>query len=468
MRVVVTGATGFVGRPLVRALLDAGHAVTAWTRDPARAAEALPAACAVARWDGAAAAAGLRAAHAVVHLAGAGIAERRWTAAHKRAVHESRVAGTRALVRGIAALPPAERPQTLVGASAIGWYGDRGDEVLDESSPPGRGFLPDVCRAWEAETLAARDLGLRVVVLRTGVVLGARGGALRAMLPPFRLGVGGRLGSGRQWMSWIHLDDLVGLYRFALEHAALGGVVNAVAPAPVTNAEFTRALARALGRPAVLPVPALALRVALGEASALLLESQRVLPAAARAAGFAFRHPELSGALADLASDLDEELVREQIVPRPPAEVFRFFADPRNLARITPDFLGFRVLRTSTAELRAGTTIDYRLSLHGVPVRWRSVIEEWQPDRRFVDRQVRGPYRTWVHTHEFEPHEGGTLVRDRVRYALPLAPLGELVAGAFVGRDLERIFAYRRERLRELLGRGGASAAPTDAPPAPG
>jgi ligand-binding SRPBCC domain-containing protein len=253
-------------------------------------------------------------------------------------------------------------------------------------------------------------------------------------------------------MSWITLDDLVALYLFALDRDALGGAVNAVAPNPVTNAEFTRALGRALGRPTLVPVPAIALRLALGEMAGLLLDGQRVVPARASAAGFGFRHPELAGALAALTTDLDRELIREQFVPKPPEVVFRFFSDPVNLEALTPPFLQFNVLGASTPQLEAGTTIDYKLSLHGIPVRWRSVIEQWLPSRRFVDRQVKGPYRTWVHTHEFEPRDGGTLVRDRVRYALPLGPLGDVVGGAFVTRDLDRIFAYRRAKLRELLG----------------
>ena len=454
MHVMVTGATGLVGRPLVRRLRERGHSVTILTRDPERAAERLPADCTLAAWEegGTVQPSVLRGAEAIVHLAGAGIADHRWTADYKRTIRESRVATTRGLVAAIAALPAPERPRTLVSASAIGWYGDRGDETLDESSSPGTGFLPEVCLAWEKETLAARDLGVRAVALRTGIVLDAHGGALQKMLTPFRLGVGGRVGSGRQWMSWITLDDVVALYLFVLDRAEVSGPVNAVAPAPVTNAEFTRALGRVLGRPTLLPAPAIALRAALGEMGGLLVEGQRVLPKVAQGAGFGFRHAEMSAALGAITADLDQELVREQFVPKPPDQVFRFFSDPANLEALTPAFLRFRVLAASTPELQAGTTIDYRLSLRGIPVRWRSVIEQWLPSRRFVDRQVKGPYRTWVHTHEFEPRPGGTLVRDHVRYALPFGPLGDVVAGRLVARDLNRIFAYRRARLRELLG----------------
>ena len=190
-------------------------------------------------------------------------------------------------------------PQVLVCASAIGYYGSRGDEVLTESSAPGSGFLADVCVAWEREAKAAETLGTRVVMMRTGVVLDRNGGALRRMLPPFRLGVGGRIGTGRQWMSWIHLDDLVALYVFALEHA-LAGPVNGVAPEPVTNADFTRALASALHRPAIFPVPSAVLQLTFGEMSEILLASQRVLPREAEAAGFIFRYPRIAEALGAL------------------------------------------------------------------------------------------------------------------------------------------------------------------------
>jgi uncharacterized protein (TIGR01777 family) len=207
------------------------------------------------------------------------------------------VVGTRNLVEALAALP--RRPEALICASAIGYYGSRGDEVLTESSAPGSGFLPEVCVAWEREALAAEAFGIRVVRVRTGVVLDANGGALVRMLPPFRMGLGGRLGSGRQWMSWIHLEDLAALFQFAVE-SQVRGPLNAVAPNPVTNSDFTRELAHALRRPAVFPVPEFALKMLFGEMADVLLASQRVAPAAAEAAGFRFRFPQLAPALESL------------------------------------------------------------------------------------------------------------------------------------------------------------------------
>jgi uncharacterized protein (TIGR01777 family) len=250
-------------------------------------------------WDpvkGEAPADGLRDADAVIHLAGTPVAQR-WNAQVKRDIRESRVAGTRNLVQGISKL--TRKPQVLVCASAIGYYGSRGDEVLAESAAPGSDYLSEVCVAWEKEARSAEALGMRVVRVRTGVVLDARGGALPRMLPPFRMGVGGKLGSGKHWMSWIHLDDLAALFQFALVKP-VSGAVNGVAPNPVTNAEFTRTLAAAVHRPAIFPVPGFALRLLFGEMSEILLASQRAAPKAAESAGFTFRFPQLAGALADV------------------------------------------------------------------------------------------------------------------------------------------------------------------------
>jgi len=287
VRVLLTGGTGFVGAPLCRALQAAGHAVTVVSREPAQADGT------AIGWDAVGRAVGEN--DALVNLAGEPLAARRWSPAQKRRILESRVGATRALVEAAAGAP--RRPAVLVSASAVGYYGPRGDEPLDETAGPGRDFLAEVCEAWEREALRAEQLGVRVIRLRLGIVLARDGGALARMQPPFRAFVGGPLGSGRQWMSWIHRDDATGLVVEALDNEAYCGALNATAPQPVTNRDFARALGQVLARPAWLPVPAVVLRLALGEMADMLLTGQRVLPAVAERLQYHWRHPELGGAL---------------------------------------------------------------------------------------------------------------------------------------------------------------------------
>ena len=234
---------------------------------------------------------------AIVHLAGEPIFGGRLTAARKKRAYDSRIESARAIAGTIGAMSPEARPATWICASAVGYYGSRGDETLEEDAPPGEGFLADLCRDWESATEPAVAAGVRVVSLRIGVVLDAAGGALSLMALPFRMGVGGKLGDGRQWFPWIHADDLVALIRFALDTPALSGPVNAVAPEPARNADLTRELAATVRRPALIPVPGFAIRLALGELADELLGSRRVVPAAAQAAGFTWSHPALRGAL---------------------------------------------------------------------------------------------------------------------------------------------------------------------------
>ena len=296
MRVAVSGSTGLVGSEVVASLSAAGHAVVRLVRRPPASGEK------AVRWDpekGEIDSAGLEGLDAVVHLAGENIASGRWNAARKAAIRGSRVNGTRLLCDALAGL--ARPPKTLVCASAIGYYGDRGADVLTEGSPPGAGFLSDVCMEWEAASEPAARKGIRVVVLRIGVVLSPKGGALSRMLPLFRAGLGGVIGNGRQYVSWVALDDLVGIVLHTLQSGELRGPVNAVAPVPVTNRELTEALGKVLSRPTLFPVPAFALRLAVGEmADALLLSSARVVPGRLEATGYPFRFPELPAALRHL------------------------------------------------------------------------------------------------------------------------------------------------------------------------
>lgn len=297
--IVLSGATGLVGGALATSLADDGWGVRALTRRP-RAAR-FPSPVRAVGWDGLRVESGTLAwAKAVVHLSGEPLFGGPLSRSRRRRIRQSRVASTHSLVAALGRLPPAERPGTLLCASAVGYYGTRGDEELGESAEPGEGFLADVCVDWESAALQAQRHEVRVVCLRLGVVLAREGGALPRILLPFRLGLGGRLGTGRQWFPWIHVDDLVAMLHAALEDGSWQGPVNAVSTQPVTNSGFSRALGSQLGRRTPLPVPAFALRGALGELSGELLDSRKVLPLAAQDRDFQFRHASLEGALEDL------------------------------------------------------------------------------------------------------------------------------------------------------------------------
>jgi len=296
MRVLISGSTGLIGSALAASLRGAGVETAGLVRSG-------PAATgADVRWDPSAGvidAGALAGFGAVVHLAGESISGR-WTRAKKARIADSRAQGTQTLCKALAALDAPARPAVLVSASAVGYYGDRGDELLAEDAGPGDMFLSGVCRDWEAATAPAAEAGIRVACARFGVVLSARGGALLKMLTPFRMGIGGRIGSGRQYVSWIALADAVAALRWILDHAALAGPVNVASPNPVTNAALAAALGRALHRPALLPTPAFAVRLALGQmADELLLASTRVVPAKLLGSGFNFRCPNLPEALRD-------------------------------------------------------------------------------------------------------------------------------------------------------------------------
>lgn len=294
MKIAISGASGLIGTALRSSLVSDGHEVIAMTRRAS-----LPPLETI-TWDvdqGRFDASGLEGVDAVVHLAGEPVAQR-WNQERKNAIRQSRVRGTKLLVEGLRSLK--NPPKLLVSASAVGFYGGCGDTELDESAPPGKGFLPEVCDEWEKATMDALGLGIRAVCMRTGIVLSTRGGALGQMLLPFKLGLGGPLGSGQQWMPWIHIDDIVGAFRYVMANDDLVGAVNGTSPNPVTNANFSKALGHALHRPAVLPVPAFALKLLFGEMAQILLEGQRALPKKLLFTGYEFKYPDLSGALEDV------------------------------------------------------------------------------------------------------------------------------------------------------------------------
>lgn len=292
MRIIVSGSHGLVGKALIKALEANGHEIYRLVRHAPNSEKEIEwspdrYSIAISRIEGF---------DAVFHLAGESIASGRWNDEKKRKIRESRTKGTKLLADALANL--SAPPQTLISASATGYYGDRGDELLTETSLPGKGFLADVCMEWEQATELARAKGVRVVNTRFGIILDKEGGALAKMLTPFRMGIGGRIGDGKQWMSWIALDDVIGALQFVLNNEKLNSPVNFVAPNPVTNAEFTKALGKALSRPTLFPIPEFGVRLAFGEmGDALLLSSQKAEPAILKQSGYKFKYPDLNGAL---------------------------------------------------------------------------------------------------------------------------------------------------------------------------
>ncbi len=464
--IIVTGATGFVGQALVKTLLDQHQdlscdAVVIVGRKAASF-EAFPYPVYGVVWDfenepnPPAAWSQLFSLHqvnAVVHLAGESVAAERWSPARKERILKSRELGTRNLVAGLVAVSFSG---VFVGGSAVGFYGENGADQCDESRSPGAGFLAEVCKVWEHEALALQEkTSARVVVLRIGVVLGATGGALFQLRPLVRKRLAGVIGDGEAWMSWVHLDDLCHMIVFAIKTQSVTGIYNAVAPHPVTNTEFTRAVHEAMKLECSLPVPEFMFRLALGEMAAMALTSIRASAQKIIHAGFVFKHDHIGTALNSLHPNfesLDDEFISDQWVPTPIDQIFEFFSDAKNLEAITPEFLNFKIDRVSSPNMADLPLIDYSLKIHGVPVHWQTKISEWVHGQRFVDEQLKGPYTKWHHTHRFREFRGGTLIEDRVLFRLPLKLVGELVGAPLVRRDVTQIFEHRFKTIKKRFG----------------
>lgn len=409
---------------------------------------------------------------AIINLAGEPILGGRWTVRRRQALTSSRVHLTQRLVAGMRRM--ATPPRVLVSGSAVGYYGNRGETLLSESAAAGHDFLGRLCQDWESAANSAADI-CRVVTVRTGVVLGRDGGALPLMAPAFRLGAGGPIGNGRQYMPWIHLHDLVAIFVRALDETSLSGPINGVAPYPVTSRDFARAMGRVLGRPVVLPLPAFALRAVLGDAARVLLDSQRAQPARLTSSQFIWRFPTLDAALQDLlAADTSVSItnVDHAGVPadaylkaRPAryllssttilnaslARTFEFFSRPENLGLITPSGMHF-MITSLPAAMATSAAIDYQIRVGAVPMRWRTRIVSWEPGHRFVDVQEAGPYRSWYHEHAFRADGARTVMEDRVYYAPPLGVLGRIANALVIAPMLTRIFQYRQDVIRLRFG----------------
>jgi uncharacterized protein (TIGR01777 family) len=472
MKILITGATGLVGKELGKLLVSQGHEIIAVSRSARQARLKLPfRASEVIEWSGLEPLLHpiLNEVDGVIHLMGENIAEGRWTSEMKKRLHDSRVESTRWLREAFE--QRNHRLQFWIQGSAIGIYGHTdsssfGDRmVVDESSQLGVGFLAELCKEWES-SLKSEMQGfesIRKVILRTGVVISHQGGALEKMMNPLLAGVGGVVAGGEQRMSVIHLADLVGFIAHAVNAPAVGGIYNLVSKEPVSQRNFISLLADRLFIGTGLPVPAFGIRLAMGEMGDLLLRDQAVISTRIPESGYAFLYPGLAEILNEVAQwYLDPFSVEagkpepahlmysEQFLPLSRDRVFEFFSDAKNLERITPDFLNFSIKGMSTERVQQNTKITYQLKLHGIPFGWLTDIAVWDPPHRFVDNQLKGPYRLWFHEHAFTEVPGGTLMRDWVRFRLPMGKAGMAGLPKVLG-DVRRIFAFRTEIIDEIL-----------------
>jgi uncharacterized protein (TIGR01777 family) len=385
---------------------------------------------------------------------GESIAESRWTEEVKNKLIQSRVDSTQSLMSAFK--KNGTSIKFWIQGSAIGFYGDsKNGEVFDETSAKGEGFLPDLCESWENIS----EISCRKVILRTGVVISHQGGALAKMINPLLAGVGGVIGSGQQRMSVIHLTDMVSFIVHAVEHEQVNGVYNLVCEDPVTQKDFIETLSNKLGISSGLSVPVFAIKLALGEMGSLLLQDQAVISKRMNEAGFQLSYPSCEKILNEVAlwfqNPLESNspahiLYSEQFLPMPVEKVFPFFSEAKNLEKITPEWLNFHIQSVSTPAIEKNTKIEYQLKLHGIPFKWVTDIAVWEPPMRFVDNQLSGPYHLWYHEHSFEMVPGGTLMKDWVRFQLPLGKAG-MVGLPKVYSDVKVIFAYRTDIIEELL-----------------
>lgn len=448
--VLLVGGTGFIGEELGIALTRRGMSVRLLTRGKGPSANlAFPAESVQWGAGGEVPARALAGVDAVVNLAGESVATGRWNAQKKKRILSSRVNTTEALV----AAANAAKVGVFVQASAIGFYGDTAGQETTEAGQKGRGFLADVSEAWEAP-LAKLESATRAVVMRLGVVLGGGGGALNEMLTPYVLGVGAKIASGKHYMSWIHIEDICRFVKEAIDAASYRGVYNLTAPIPATYEQLHQEMVAYFGGFRSLQVPQMALKLGLGEKSSMLLMDQNVIPGRLLEQGFSFQYEDLSSCLEDVIGKTDGDcayLNQKQWVSKNIEDVWEFFSSEKNLERITPEFLNFQVEKLSTPKIQKGSLIDYRLKIHGVPVKWRTKITSFEPQRYFQDIQLRGPYKVWHHCHYFDRLGEGTLIIDHIKFKVPFGKIGGLIAYPFVRKDVEKIFQYRRGMVAKIF-----------------
>ncbi|MBN21532.1 MAG: TIGR01777 family protein [Bdellovibrionaceae bacterium] len=443
MKILVTGATGWIGKTLVERLFRLGHEIVVISRNPDTVEEKLGIPVFALSWkelnkipsD----------IQCVYHLAGETIAQFPWTKKIKKSIYDSRVSKTKNLTRSLSHCSL----DFFLSTSAIGVFGERGDEELNENSLPGEGFLSEVCVDWEDAASYVTSFVNRLLIYRIGVVLGEGGGMLERLYPLAQKGVLSSLGEGKGWMSWIAKEDLIHAMIAPLEKKEMEGVYHLVSPHPVRQKELYKELAKRFGKGLLPSVPFCIPQFFTGGAMKELLASQKVRTSRLIQSGFKFKYEQVGGLFESLLFLKSNERLFEstQWINAPIENVFEFFSSEKNLEKITPDFLNFRVEKKSTPKLEEGTVIDYRLKIHGVPARWKTLISRWVPGELFEDVQIKGPYKKWQHLHTFDSVQGGTLIKDKVVYQVPLGMLGNMVAGRFIRSDVSRIFKYRTQTI---------------------
>jgi uncharacterized protein len=453
MNILITGATGLLGKQIGKCLAREGHRIIGVSRDIQKAQLLAPYPAAWIEADlekGPFKIPPHLSIDGIIHLAGEGVGDSKWTEKQKAKIRTSRSAGTKNLLASI----NVSKLQFFISASAIGFYGttDEGN-IATESTAQGSGFLADVTADWEKQT-SSLDEHCRTCIFRIGVVLSTEGGALPRMIFPAQIFASSSLGSGEQWLSWVHIDDVVNAFVHAVKTPEFRGTFNLVAPHPVQQKEFAKVIAEEMHALHGPPVPSFFLKLVLGEQASLALNSLHVSSEKLQKSGFLFRFSSAKEALSDILSGWQNGAAvkkYEQYFEMPKEKVFEFFAEAKNLEKITPPFLNFRMTNISTEKIQENTLIDYKLHVHAVPISWRTRIESWQPPVQFTDTQLKGPYSVWEHTHQFEDLGTGTLMTDSIRYKLPAGLPGRLVAQAFVDKDIENIFKYRRQIVGKHL-----------------
>lgn len=456
MKILVTGATGFIGHRLVEKLLVQGHDVVAVTRNKSKASDSLPfpidyLECDLGRSQ--ISFEKIKDIDAVINLAGENIGKGRWSEEEKQKILDSRAKLTKNLVDSF---KDSSKLEVFVQTSAIGFYRDsNGDEWLDEKTAQGEHFLAGVCKAWE-EPLNRLNPKIRTVIARIGVVLGYDGGLMRELLPLYRLGAGGILGSGMQWMSWIHVDDVARAFLHLLETKSAIGIVNLTAPNPVRNKTFNAEFARFVGRKALFKVPRFVLKLSMGEKSYLALSSQRIMSRLSTDPGFTFTYPDIGPALMQVCAyegHFHHQIEQSVWVNAQLSEVFSFFNQPKNLVKVMPEKSHVELIEApSEDKLKKGEKFSFKIKEKGIPMTIKSEVVDWKKDESFYDRQVKGPFACWNHHHDFKQLKGGTLVTDRISYRFPLGVLGDLAGFLKAKKDIESMFSERKKALSQIFG----------------